>query len=84
MTIADRINTSGAKKILTLDAERVTVHLRRRWITMYNNPAFQACLMATVEPYRMGWVTGEDQRLAGAARALWEVCVSSRPSIAQD
>ena len=24
-------------------------------ITMYNNPAFQAFLMATVEPYKMGW-----------------------------
>ncbi len=32
-------------------------------ITMYNNPAFQAFLMATVEPYRMGWATGEDQLL---------------------
>lgn len=32
-------------------------------ITVYNNPAFQAFLMATVEPYRMGWVTGEDQLL---------------------
>jgi uncharacterized protein len=32
-------------------------------ITMYNNPAFQAVLMATVEPYKMGWKTGEDQML---------------------
>lgn len=32
-------------------------------ITMYNNPAFQAFLMATVEPYKMGWTTGEDQLL---------------------
>jgi len=32
-------------------------------ITMYNNPAFQAFLMATVEPYKMGWATGEDQLL---------------------
>ena len=32
-------------------------------ITMYNNPAFQAFLMATVEPYKMGWKTGEDQLL---------------------
>ena len=32
-------------------------------ITMYNNPAFQAFLMATVEPYKMGWVTGEEQLL---------------------
>lgn len=32
-------------------------------ITMYNNPAFQAFLMATVEPYKMDWATGEDQLL---------------------
>jgi hypothetical protein len=32
-------------------------------ITTYNNPAFQAFLMATVEPYKMGWVTGEDKML---------------------
>ncbi|MDH4080974.1 MAG: patatin-like phospholipase family protein [Nitrospira sp.] len=32
-------------------------------ITMYNNPAFQAFLMATVEPYKMVWKTGEDQLL---------------------
>lgn len=29
-------------------------------ITMYNNPAFQAFLMATVEPHKMSWATGED------------------------
>ena len=32
-------------------------------ITMYNNPAFQAFLMATVEPYKMKWATGEDRML---------------------
>lgn len=32
-------------------------------ITMYNNPAFQAFLMATVEPYQMKWMTGEDRLL---------------------
>ena len=32
-------------------------------ITMYNNPAFQAFLMATVEPYKMNWATGEDKLL---------------------
>ncbi len=32
-------------------------------VTMYNNPAFQAFLMATVEPYKMDWATGEDQLL---------------------
>jgi hypothetical protein len=32
-------------------------------ITTYNNPAFQAFLMATVEPYRMGWPAGEDKML---------------------
>ncbi len=32
-------------------------------ITMYNNPSFQAFLMATVPPYKMGWATGEDRLL---------------------
>jgi uncharacterized protein len=32
-------------------------------ITMYNNPAFQAFLMATVETYKMNWQTGEDKML---------------------
>ena len=32
-------------------------------ITMYNNPAFQAFLMATVEPYKMNWEVGEEQLL---------------------
>ena len=32
-------------------------------ITMYNNPAFQTFLMATVEPYKMNWATAEDKML---------------------
>jgi hypothetical protein len=32
-------------------------------VTMYNNPAFQLFLMATSEPYRLLWPTGEDQML---------------------
>ena len=32
-------------------------------ITMYNNPAFQAFLMATVEPYCLNWPAGEDKLL---------------------
>lgn len=32
-------------------------------ITMYNNPAFQAFLMATVKPYKLEWPTGEDKML---------------------
>ncbi|MBM4262442.1 MAG: patatin [Deltaproteobacteria bacterium] len=32
-------------------------------ITMYNNPAFQAFLMATVEPYNIDWPTGADKTL---------------------
>ncbi|HLD47874.1 MAG TPA: patatin-like phospholipase family protein [Desulfobaccales bacterium] len=32
-------------------------------LTTYNNPAFQAFLMATVEPYNLNWPTGEDQIL---------------------
>jgi len=30
---------------------------------MYNNPAFQLFLMATVEPYNLCWPTGEDKML---------------------
>lgn len=32
-------------------------------ITPYNNPAFQAFLMATVEPYAVRWPTGEERML---------------------
>ena len=32
-------------------------------ITMYNNPAFQLFLMATVEPYNLNWATGTDKLL---------------------
>lgn len=32
-------------------------------ITTFNNPAFQAFLMATVEPYKMNWPVGEDKML---------------------
>lgn len=32
-------------------------------ITTYNNPAFQAFLMATVEPYNMNWTVGENNLL---------------------
>ncbi len=32
-------------------------------ITAYNNPAFQAFLMATAEPYQMNWPAGEDRML---------------------
>ena len=32
-------------------------------ITMYNNPSFQAFLMATVEPFNLKWRTGEDKLL---------------------
>ena len=32
-------------------------------ITPYNNPAFQSFLMATVEPYKMNWATGEGKLL---------------------
>jgi patatin-like phospholipase/acyl hydrolase len=32
-------------------------------VTMYNNPAFQLFLMATVKPYKLEWPTGEDQLL---------------------
>ncbi len=32
-------------------------------ITMYNNPAFQTFLMATLGPYRLNWETGVDKLL---------------------
>lgn len=32
-------------------------------VTMYNNPAFQLFLMATVKSYRLGWPTGQDKML---------------------
>jgi len=32
-------------------------------MTMYNNPAFQLFLMATVEPYNLEWETGADKML---------------------
>jgi len=32
-------------------------------VTMYNNPAFQLFLMATVKPFNLGWPTGEDKML---------------------
>ena len=32
-------------------------------LTTYNNPAFQAFLMATVEPYNLNWPAGEDNIL---------------------
>jgi hypothetical protein len=32
-------------------------------VTMYNNPAFQLFLMATSEPYRLLWPTGEEKML---------------------
>ena len=32
-------------------------------VTMYNNPAFQAFLMATVDPYKVQWETGSDKIL---------------------
>jgi patatin-like phospholipase/acyl hydrolase len=32
-------------------------------VTMYNNPSFHLFLMATTEPYRLCWPTGEDRML---------------------
>lgn len=32
-------------------------------VTMYNNPAFQLFLMATLKPYRLEWPTGADRML---------------------
>jgi uncharacterized protein len=48
--------------------EQVTVGKRKfifvdGGITPYNNPAFQLFLMATAEPYKLCWPTGEDRML---------------------
>src|SRR5262245_10821848 len=43
----------GAKEFIFVDGG----------ITMYNNPSFQAFLMATVEPFNLNWPTGEDKVL---------------------
>lgn len=43
----------GAKEFIFVDGG----------VTTYNNPAFQAFLMVTVEPYAINWSTGEDQLL---------------------
>ncbi len=32
-------------------------------VTMYNNPAFQLFLMATLKPYKLEWLAGEDKML---------------------
>jgi patatin-like phospholipase/acyl hydrolase len=45
--------TVGQKKFVFVDGG----------VTMYNNPAFQLFLMATVEPYKLEWPTGEDKML---------------------
>lgn len=45
--------TIGARDFLFVDGG----------VTMYNNPAFQMFLMATLPAYRVGWVTGEDKLL---------------------
>jgi hypothetical protein len=43
----------GAKKFIFVDGG----------VTMYNNPAFQLFLMATVEPYNLRWRVGENRML---------------------
>lgn len=43
----------GAKKFVFVDGG----------VTMYNNPAFQLFLMATVEPYNLNWSAGIDNML---------------------
>ena len=45
-------------------ADRVrAIHFFDGALTTYNNPAFQAFLIATVEPYNLNWPAGEDQIL---------------------
>lgn len=45
--------TVGAKEYIFVDGG----------VTMYNNPAFQLFLMATSQPYRLGWPAGEEKML---------------------
>jgi uncharacterized protein len=45
--------TLGAKTFVFVDGG----------ITMYNNPAFQAFLMATTQPYHVDWAAGQDNML---------------------
>jgi uncharacterized protein len=45
--------TVGAKDFIFVDGG----------VTMYNNPAFQLFLMATVRPYKLEWPAGEDKML---------------------
>jgi patatin-like phospholipase/acyl hydrolase len=47
------INIGGAQHFVFVDGA----------VTMYNNPAFQLFLMASAEPYRLCWPTGEDKML---------------------
>ena len=47
------IDIGGAKPFVFVDGG----------VTMYNNPAFQLFLMATLEPYNLCWATGEDEML---------------------
>jgi hypothetical protein len=43
----------GSKKFIFVDGG----------ITTYNNPAFQSFLMATIQPYKLQWATGEKKML---------------------
>ena len=47
------INLGGQREFVFVDGG----------VTMYNNPAFQLFLMATTEPYRLCWPTGENKML---------------------
>ena len=52
-TFRPKLFTSASKEFIFVDGG----------VTMYNNPAFQLFLMATTEPYRLCWQTGEDKML---------------------
>ena len=52
-------------------------------ITVYNNPAFQLFLMATLPPYNLCWPTGEDQLLLvssvpASVKTRTSICASAR------
>jgi predicted acylesterase/phospholipase RssA len=41
-------------------------------LTVFNNPAFQLFLMATVEPYNLTWTPGKDQMLLVSVGTGWD------------
>lgn len=58
MPLNNNVTPDRPKRILTLDGGGI-----RGLISIYNNPSFQAFLMATAEPYHLHWTPGEERML---------------------